>query len=57
MGYTVHDIGAYPEPPLDGKLTWRVTQPWSAPCEKTEQDAVQKAKELIERLRKKNAAG
>ena len=57
MGYTVHDIGAYPEPPLDGKLTWRVTQPWSAPCDEKEQDAVQKAKELMERLRKKNDAG
>ena len=53
MGYTLYDIGAYPEPPLGGKLTWSVTQPWSVPCDEKELDAVQKAKELMERLRKK----
>lgn len=26
--YSLHDPGAYPEPPMDGKITWRVTQPW-----------------------------
>ena len=53
--YTLHDPGAYPDPPLSGKLTWQVTQPWSVPCDSEEQDAVRKAKELMERLRKKNA--
>ncbi|MHC1566438.1 MAG: hypothetical protein ACXQTD_01555 [Candidatus Syntropharchaeia archaeon] len=28
LGYTLYDPGAYPEPPLCGKLTWRVTKPW-----------------------------
>ena len=55
MGQTVHDVGAYPEDPLSGKLTWQVTQPWSVPCDKGERDAVNKAKELMERLRIKNA--
>ncbi|MBP7736450.1 MAG: tetrahydromethanopterin S-methyltransferase subunit A [Spirochaetes bacterium] len=54
MGHDVHDPGAYPEEPLAGKLTWQVTQPWSVPCDKGEQDAVNKAKELMERLRKRN---
>ena len=53
--YTLHDPGAYPDPPLSGKLTWQVTQPWSVPCDSEEQDAVRKARELMERLRKKNA--
>ncbi len=53
--YTLHDPGAFPEPPLSGKLTWQITQPWSVPCDEGEQDAVRKAKELMERLRKRNA--
>jgi tetrahydromethanopterin S-methyltransferase subunit A len=53
MGYTLHDEGAFPEPPLSGKLTWQVTQPWSVPCDENEQDAMQKAKDLMERLKKK----
>ena len=30
-GYALWDPGAYPEPPLSGRITWRVTQPWPAP--------------------------
>ena len=55
MGYTLHDPGAYPEPHFSGKLTWQVTQPWLAGSDKSEQDAMQKAKDLMERLRQKNA--
>ncbi len=51
-GYTLYDIGAHPEPPLSGKLTWQVTQPWAVPCEENEQDAMRAAKELMERLKK-----
>jgi len=54
MGRAVHDAGAYPEPPLSGKLTWSVTQPWSVPCEEKERDAILKAKELMARLKKRN---
>jgi len=28
MDYTLCDPGAYPDPPLCGKITWRVTKPW-----------------------------
>ncbi|OHD67920.1 MAG: hypothetical protein A2W19_06640 [Spirochaetes bacterium RBG_16_49_21] len=51
MGYTVHDAGAYPEPPLSGSLTWQVTQPWCVPSDEKEQEAVKRAKEIMERLR------
>jgi len=30
-GYSLHDTGAYPEPSLSGRITWRVTQPWAEP--------------------------
>ena len=49
--YILHDPGAYPEPPLSGKITWRVTQPWAEPSDEKEREAVEKAKELMDRLR------
>lgn len=53
-GYSLYDPGAYPEPPLSGRITWRVTQPWVEPPDEKELDAVKKAKELIERLKAKS---
>ena len=50
-GYSLHDPGAYPEPPLSGKITMRVTQPWVEQPNEKEQDAVRKAKEMIEQLK------
>jgi hypothetical protein len=49
----VHDIGAYPEPPIGGKITWRVTQPWAELLDENERDAKKKAQELMERLRER----
>lgn len=49
-GYSLYDPGAYPEPPLSGKITWRVTQPWVQTMDEKEREAVRKAKELMERL-------
>ena len=50
-GYSLYDPGAIPEPPLSGKITMRVTQPWVEPPNEKEAEAVKKAKELIERLK------
>ena len=50
-GYSVHDVGAYPEPPIGGKITWRITQPWAEVMDENERDAKKKALELMERLR------
>jgi tetrahydromethanopterin S-methyltransferase subunit A len=50
-GYLLHDMGAYPEPPLSGKLTWRVTQPWAEILDDKEREGQRRAKELMERLR------
>jgi tetrahydromethanopterin S-methyltransferase subunit A len=49
--YSLCDPGAFPEPPLSGRITWRVTQPWAEPADLKERDAATRAKELIERLR------
>jgi tetrahydromethanopterin S-methyltransferase subunit A len=52
-GYSLHDIGAYPEPPLSGKITWRVTQPWAEILDDKEREGQRRAQELMERLRTK----
>jgi len=52
--YTLCDPGAFPESPLNGKLTMRVTQPWLEIPDDKEQDAVERAKALIERLKAKS---
>jgi tetrahydromethanopterin S-methyltransferase subunit A len=52
-GYLLYDPGAFPESPLSGKLTWRVTQPWAEVLDDKERVAKEKAQELMERLRGK----
>ena len=50
-GYSLYDPGAFPEPPLSGQITMRVTQPWVEQPNEKEAEAVRKAKELMERLK------
>lgn len=50
-GYTVYDMGAYPEPPLSGKITQRVLEPWKQPQSTQEREAVQKMWRMIKRLK------
>jgi tetrahydromethanopterin S-methyltransferase subunit A len=52
-GQSLFDPGAFSEPPLSGKLTWNVMQPWAEPGDDSERAAKQKALEMIERLKKK----
>ncbi len=52
-GQMVYDVGAYGEPPLSGKITSRVTEPWKQPQSEAEQDAVRRRQEWIERVREK----
>jgi tetrahydromethanopterin S-methyltransferase subunit A len=52
-GYSLYDPGAYPEPPLSGKITWRITQPWTEVLDEKERQAKRRAQELMERLRAK----
>jgi len=51
-GQSLYDPGAYPEPPLSGRITWRVTQPWwTEPEDEKEREALRRMKELMEQLR------
>lgn len=50
-GYSLYDPGAYPEPPLSGKLTWRITEPWTEVLDDKERAAKKRAQELIQRLK------
>lgn len=50
--YSLYDPGAFPEPPLSGKITMRVTQPWAEQPNEKEAEAVKKATELMEQLKK-----
>lgn len=54
-GYSLYDPGAFPEPPLSGQITMRVTEPWVEQPNEKEAEAVKKAKELMERLKKLSA--
>lgn len=29
LDHMVYDVGAYPEPPICSKITWRITRPWA----------------------------
>jgi thioredoxin type arsenate reductase len=51
--YSLYDPGAYPGPPLSGKLTWSVTKPWSEPEDEKERIAKEKMLDLIARMREK----
>jgi len=49
-GSTFWDPGAFPEPPLSGRLTWRVTKPQSEPKDETERSQREKFRELMARV-------
>jgi tetrahydromethanopterin S-methyltransferase subunit A len=50
---SLYDIGAFPQPPLSGKLTQRVLQPWTLPKDEREAAAVRKMQDMVEKLKKK----
>lgn len=50
---TLYDPGAYPEPAINSRLTWRVTHPEREPKNEEERKQVEKLKERMEWIRKK----
>ena len=50
--YILHDPGAFPEPPLSGRITWRVTNPEREPKSEEERGQKLKIEALMERVRK-----
>jgi tetrahydromethanopterin S-methyltransferase subunit A len=53
-GREVWDTGAFPEPPLSGRITDRVMQPWNLPQNDEERDAVRRMQEMMDKLRRRN---
>ncbi len=49
--YTLCDPGAYPEPPLSGKITWRVTDPVREPKSEAERAQAGRLQALMDRAR------
>jgi len=52
-GQTVCDTGAFPEPPLSGKITQRVLEPWKLPQSGDEKKAVDKMWDMVDRIRRR----
>jgi tetrahydromethanopterin S-methyltransferase subunit A len=50
-GQSLFDPGAFPEPPISGRITWRITQPWAEPTDEAEREALRKTQELMKKLR------
>ena len=50
--YVLHDPGAFPDLPLSGKLTWRVTHPETEPRSEEEREQKLKFGALVERVKK-----
>ncbi len=49
--YSLHDPGAYPDPPIECDILWQVTKPWIQPPTDKEREAMTNARNLIERLK------
>jgi hypothetical protein len=50
-GYSLYDPGAFPESPLGGKITMKVTNPWIEQPDEKERDAIERAKALMAKLK------
>lgn len=53
--YKIFDAGCYPEPPLSGKITWKITQPSLEPKSDEERTQREKIQALMDNIKK--AAG
>jgi len=49
-GQSLFDPGAFLEPPLGGRITWRITQPWAEPADEREREALRKTQALMKKL-------
>jgi tetrahydromethanopterin S-methyltransferase subunit A len=52
QNYTLSDPGAYPEAPLSGQLTWRVTRPQAEPKDEGERQQREKLRDLMARMKR-----
>jgi len=52
LGYLLHDPGAYGEPPIGGRITWRVTDPSREPKDEDERAAFERIRAMMDRVSK-----
>ncbi len=50
--HVFYDPGAYPESPLSGRITWRVTKPQAEPKDETERQQREKLRDLMDRMKR-----
>ena len=50
--YLLNDVGAYPEPPISGRIAWRVTDPTREPKSEEERAGFERIQALMDRVRK-----
>jgi tetrahydromethanopterin S-methyltransferase subunit A len=50
--YTLCDPGAYPEGPLSGQITWRVTRPQTEPKDEGERQQRERLRDLMARVKR-----
>jgi hypothetical protein len=53
-GYSLFDPGAIPEQPLSGKITMKITNPWIEQPDEKERDAIDRAKALMAKLKRRS---
>lgn len=51
--YELFDPGAFEGDPISTTITWKVTQPWYAPRSKEEEAALDRVRDIIEQIRRK----
>jgi hypothetical protein len=52
QNHILFDPGAYPEAPLSGQLTWRVTRPQAEPKDEGERQQREKLRDLMARVKR-----
>jgi tetrahydromethanopterin S-methyltransferase subunit A len=52
QNYTLFDPGAYPEGPLSGRVTWRVTRPQAEPKDEGERQQRERLRDLMARVKR-----
>ena len=50
--YRLHDTGAFGEPPISGRITWRVTDPSREPKDEEERAGFERIRAMMDRVRK-----
>lgn len=53
LDYLLYDPGAFPEPPINAKITWRIDRPWTVTTEEEKLKLDQISKAAVEKTRRR----